>query len=476
MLTPIRAGTSGFRGVTNLEITSMHAFALGNIYTQILKKQEDHEELNIVVGHDQRHGAQMLAHACMAGIEAAGGVVVFLGQTPTGPLSHATRSYGAGGFLITGSHMKPHRIGIIPLDDQGFYCTSVDTDIMEGLLLTFFQEFKQGAVPFDQLGHTVTVQDVDRGYSYFVEVRRRLVKTRGILKNPAIKFHVLLDHGNGTTHSIADELFGMVASHVQHLFEKPLHIPERPSECEPASCGTAIETMIGACGSLDMGLCLDNDGDRSLFIDEHGDWVDPNTIAAIFIRHLLKRGDVVVTPINSSGLIDRVCAEKGIRLEQCKIGQPDTGWATRKYGAAFAFETTNKFAFPLFDWPWYDGMFAGVMMLMVMANTGKSLSELVAEIPASHCFTSSVSLPDDRKYEVAVRAYELAADAFGEDASQSRVDGTKFTFGDRSWLLLRPSGTEPKARIYADSAEEGLAVHLVEQGEGFFRKAIEQVG
>ncbi|MBI5728188.1 MAG: hypothetical protein HY984_00355 [Candidatus Magasanikbacteria bacterium] len=470
MLSAIRAGTSGFRGVTNTEITPLHAFAIGALYVDWLWRNKGIYPPRLVVGYDNRFGAEMLADAVTAGIRAAGGNVLALGRVSTGVFSVVLACSDPpfdGGIQITGSHMPPERIGIIPMNGDATYCTDEVTDFITAGLAGFPGE--DAYVPPQEIGDIRSLPTEAANLLYLATVKPKLgaLETVG-----ARQFRVLIDPGNGTVGEIARRLYGDVLDcevGVMNLEPKP--VPDRPSECRAASCAEAMSRTRE--GGYDLGLCFDGDGDRVLFIDADGHALSEDLVGAIFARATLESGDVCVTPINSSGLIEVVCAGVGARVEYCRIGQPDTGRAIKEHRAASAYEAAAKYAFPKGGFIWYDGVFAGARMLELMVKTGQSLRDLAMEFPPFFRVDRNIALPPHCRVAVVAGATRLAEHSFKSGAVRvDTLDGVRYTYPDRSWVLLRPSGTEPLARVYADAPNRSRAEALATAGEACFISAI----
>lgn len=470
MLTTLQAGTSGYRGVYGEEITEAHARAIGYEHGAILMRRHVGEDVRVTVGHDQRAGAASLARAVADGLLNAGvSEVIFLGQVSTGVFSVATAiTYQVhGGILVTGSHMPPERVGIIPINGDASYCMTEVTDRISAFMSTFPDEVEVptlGALLRQREFTLVKGNESQRGYleALLAHLNRRAVRAR--------QFRILVDAGNGTTGQVAEALFETLGVETSMLFAQPQAKPDRPSECRPESCKAAIRLMKEAVH--DMGICLDGDGDRVMFIDEDGNVVPNDVIAAIFAKHILTKGDVVVTPVDASGLIEAVAAEAGVRVEYCKIGQPDTGRAIREFGAAFAYEACAKFAM-MANFSWYDGVFMAAKMLEIMVTRGMRLSQLVAELPVFFKIDQSIPLPAAIKDVVVAAVYARAREVFADDgAAVLDIDGLRFTFDDETWVLLRPSGTEPMARVYADSRSERSAREVLETALAIFTEQI----
>ncbi len=492
MLQRIRAGTSGFRGATSSEITIMHALAIGERYGALLRERLGRHP-RVTVGHDQRFGAEALAHAVAAGFMTAGADVAMLGCVPTGVFCICSIGYD-GGVLVTGSHMSPDRIGIIPMNADGTYATAEVTDPIEATIVEYPE--RRWTVSWNEVGgrtSTVTAPMLDGSYLQRTlwedpaGLRATEVAQKGAPPSRTAcasrfdldalyrrKFRVLIDPGNGTAGRFAQLLFEAIGCEVEGIHLSPKPVPDRPSECRASSCTAAIERMRS--GNFDLGACFDGDADRVLLLTHEGAPLSEDLVGAIFAKAVLRPGDVCVTPINSGNLIEVVCRELGATIRYCRIGQPDTGRAVKEYGGAYMYEASAKYGFPR-EFLWYDAIYAVAKMLDHMARTGKSLAELAAELPTFHRVDRNIPLDGTSRDAVVIRALAAARETFAGGARRvDDLDGLRFTYPDDAWVLLRPSGTEPLARVYADAPSRDRAESLAAAGERIFRDAMAAAG
>lgn len=459
MLPAITCGTSGFRGLTFVELLPGHALAVGTLYAQLRQEQarasgRDHARL--VVAHDQRHGARPFATLVMAGMQSTGAEVFDLGlsSTPVALNWMTAQSPIDGAILVTGSHMGPDRIGLIPINSDGTYCRKDLTVPLQEAVPEFFG----GRPPLATLDRILPVQRVDPTArdAFYLE---RALSTLNRAAIYAEGFRVLLDPGNGTAAPVARLLLESLGCQVTVINEAPKPIPNRPSEVRAKTCGQAMR--LTAAERFTLGACFDGDADRVLFITTEGVALSEDVVAGIFAKNVLQKGDTCVATLNSSGLMAALCREAGAQLVECCIGQPDTGRAVLAHHARFASEPAAKYWFGD-HWNWYDGPYAVARMLQIMRERGMSLAELAAELPHYHQASANFAFSPATTPDLYVRAIITLREELGaEIAAEDTRDGTKFTLTDGSWLLVRPSGTEPLLRVYTDSPDEARANALL---------------
>jgi phosphomannomutase len=454
-------GTAGIRGVTNLGITPDLALRLARTYGDWIVRHGPRYG-SVAVGHDTRWGAEMLARAAQAGFASAGLHVQFYGCVPFGVFAlNVARTRQDGGLLVTGSHLPPDRIGLILVLDDGSIAPYSLTDRLEERLASD-EPFRD--VPPDRVGR---LEDAFHPYELYVS---ECMKALDAPLCRSRRFKVLADPANGAASYIAQEFLQWLGCEPVLIHYDPAPVPARPSEPRAHTVSEALRlTRQERC---DLGACYDVDADRVLFIDAEGRAVSEDAVGALFALHELGPDDVCVVPVNSSGLIERVCRQIGARVEYCPIGQPWEVQAIRDHGAAFCYEESGKYYFPRrFLWP--DGLYSTGRLLELLARTGKPLAQLAAELPAYHQAKRNVPVEDAQKARVMERVARLLESRLRRGRVRDvTVDGFKRVYDDHSWLLFRPSGTEPCLRVYSDAPSLQRAEELAAEGERLVQECL----
>jgi phosphomannomutase/phosphoglucomutase len=245
--------------------------------------------------------------------------------------------------------------------------------------------------------------------------------------------------------------------------------PGRLPEPRPESL-TDLSSTVKAIGA-DLGVAFDGDADRSIFVDENGViyWGD-KTFAVIIKQFLIKNpGAKIVTPVSSSTLIkDTVEAYKG-ELIWTKVGSVTVSQKMKELNAKLVGEENGG----VFYGPHQavrDGAMTTALILNIMAETGKKLSKLVAEQPQYFIEKGKIDCADEKKEILLQKLYEQVK---GENIST--IDGVKIWFSDNSAILIRPSGTEPVFRLYAEAKNQEKALKLVEDYSSRLKKILETI-
>jgi phosphomannomutase/phosphoglucomutase len=216
--------------------------------------------------------------------------------------------------------------------------------------------------------------------------------------------------------------------------------------------------MVRALGA-DLGVAFDGDADRSIFVGETGEiyWGD-KTFAIIEKMFLIDNpGSKIVTPVSSSTLVRDVADANGGVIVWTKVGSVTVSQTMKKTGAKLGGEENGG----VFYGPHQavrDGTMTTALILEIMAKTGKKLTELVAEQPQYFIEKGKVKCPEHKKKELLAKFKAQV-----KSLKTSMVDGAKIWFDDKSAILVRPSGTEPVFRLYAEAKSQKRALDLVKQ-------------
>lgn len=450
-------GTAGIRGRTNIDVTPALALRMSRCLGDHLGNDG-----NVALGRDTRPGSDMLARAAAAGLQSAGLRVQDCGIIPTGGLATWIREKRCdAGVLITGSHTPPDRNGFIVMMEHGGYIPDDEAILLERMYDAADQRAE--TIGADRVGSCILARNP---LGLYREVVARSCDLRAVA---ARKFKVLFDPCNGAASYVFAPLLEQLGVAGVPSNAEPKAIPDRATEPRAHNL-EKIAAKVAANG-CDFGVATDIDADRVLFMDDRGRVLSEDLVGALFARDVLKKGSVCVTPINSSNLIEETCEELGARLEFCRAGQPATVQRILELKADYAYEESGKYYF-VRDAAWCDGVLATVKMLDLLVRAKKRLSELADGIPRYAQVKEMITCPDSAK----ATAMERIRAIWEKEGLEGRrgdlvIDGLKRSYGDRSWVLIRKSGTEPVIRVYADARTEGRARELVEWGKGLVARA-----
>lgn len=407
------------------------------------------------MGRDTRAGALPLELAVAQGLQSQGVNVVDCGCVPTPVLAHYVSVEADCGIMITGSHLPPDMIGIIPLMGDGAYMPDQYTAHVEDIF--HHHLYKTSHI-------TGSFTRADDALDRYRNVLFSLVNAKIIY---AHEFNVAVDPANGTASGYVTDILSALGCTVVEINNQVDEPPKRDPEPR-ASTLCELSTVVKE-GDYDLGVGFDTDADRVVFLDEKGTAVSEDVAGVIFADHVflgVEQG-VFVTPVNSSGIVEWFAQKRDVTLEYCKIGQPATVEAIKKLGAVYSYEESGKYYFSE-DVNWCDGLLATLKMLEIMGRGDMSLSEIVKFYPVFNQVKKTIELPKDQKEDVIATIGQDLLTVLGEGAARLvTIDGYKLIYPDHSWLLLRASGTEPILRVYSDSPSQKRAEELVEKGLQF---------
>jgi phosphomannomutase len=244
----------------------------------------------------------------------------------------------------------------------------------------------------------------------------------------------------------------------------------------PEPIGHNLGALAGAIstGMGDLGLATDGDADRIGAMDERGNFVDPHKIMALAFQYVVEtRGwsGPVVRTVSTTRMIDRLAARYDVPVYETPVGFNHIADYMLKEDILLGGEESGGISFKG-NIPEGDGILMGLLLVEIVANTGKSLGILVNELlddvgPADYERRDLRLKHPVAKKEMTNRLKDEAPDAIGGVAVREvqTVDGVKYVMDDGSWLLIRPSGTEPVLRVYAEGRSQEMVDALLCFGE-----------
>jgi len=448
-------GTNGIRGIVNKELTPEMATKVGSAIGTFFGKK------NLLLGHDARTSGPMLANAVIAGLTATGCNVYFAGMAPTPALQYAVKNHCmGGGVIITASHNPPEYNGIKVIWNDGIEISHEQETEIENV---YFED-KPVFADWNKLGvkHELAVVNDE-----YIEAVKKHVNPSEIAEK---QYHVVVDAANSVGSLAAPKLLRELGCKVTTINANidgtfPGRLPEpRPENLKEMA---AVVKAVGA----DLGVAFDGDADRSIFVGENAEiyWGD-KTFALIEKHFLIENPNAkIVTPVSSSTLVKDIAEAFKGEIVWTKVGSVTVSQTMKEVKAKLGGEENGG----VFYGPHQavrDGAMTTALVLGIMAKTGKKLSELIAEQPRYFLEKGKVECPEDKKGKVLKK---LVAQAKG--ANISTIDGVKIWFEDRSAILVRPSGTEPIYRLYAEAKNQEKALKLIKDYSIMLKKILTTV-
>ena len=462
-MTEIKFGTDGWRAIIAKDFTVDNVARVAEA-TALWVKQ--HKEKPVaVVGHDCRFGGELFAETT-AKVMAANGVKAYMaeGCVSTPMISFGTKELKADiGVIITASHnsfeyngykLKGHYGGPLLEDDikavEKFIPNKANIDPDKINIEQFIDDKKVEKV------------DLETIYCDYLENKFDLDAIRN--SDMEFAFDAMYGSGQNTMRRLFPDMTLM------HCERQPLfdNIPPEPLHRNLKE----FSEMIKLAGNIDCGLAVDGDADRIALYDKEGNYIDSHHVMLLLINYLHKYKNLtgkVATGFSSTVKIEKLCKAYGLPLEIVKIGFKHICGLMLSENILMGGEESGGIAVAGHI-PERDGIYNGLLIFEAMVKTGKSLKEMIDEVyeltgPFAFERRDLRISPDD-KNRIVKNCKKGEYKSFGDYkvAKVETLDGFKYYFNEDEWLMIRPSGTEPVLRTYAESSTTEKALEILQAG------------
>ena len=461
MAAEIKFGTDGWRGVIAWDFTYENvrrvAQALADYINENAPSDENGKMAKVFVGYDHRFMSDLFA-GDMASILRSNKIDVTLsdGPVPTPMVSALTLHKFWLGIIVTASH-NPAQYNGIKVKLAGHSAAVRETKEIEQLV-----DANPVLFLFGQKAEQKNLTDLYRRYLITPALAKKIAALKGLI--------------------VADYMYGVTSGWMEKLLPNN-KILALHAEHDPTFCGLQPDPSLKNLGELKkavlakkaaVGVAFDGDGDRFGLVDEKGNYVTPCLVAAVILDHLVKtkklKGKVVQT-LSMGYLPKRIARENGLSYEEVPVGFKNVAELMGLEEVAFGVEEAGGYA-------WKggpsdrDGLGVALMWLEIMASTKKKPSELCEEVAKRYGASVYVrrdlpaAKPIDKAAFVEKMRKKLPKKIAGFKVAEiSTLDGVKVYFENDEWLLVRPSGTEPLVRVYAETATKKDTQALLDFGE-----------
>jgi phosphoglucosamine mutase len=448
-------GTDGIRGRANVDpMTPELALRLGRAITLVAARGKTRPP-RIVIGKDTRVSGYMLETAIAAGICAAGGRVMLSGPIPTPAVANLTQSMRAdAGVVISASHNPFADNGIKLFGPDGFKLPDAEEAAIEALLA-------DAKLP----ARSKTGSGVGRAERLDSSTGRYIVYAKNTFPKELTLdgVRVVVDAAHGAAYRVAPAVFAELGADVTSIGCKPngVNINRNCGALHPEHVAAEVKKR-----KAHLGVALDGDADRVIFVDEHGQIVDGDAIMALVGTRLQKakrlaKGKLVTTVMSNMGL-ERALESVGGSVIRTSVGDRYVVEALRAEGLSFGGEQSGHLIF-MEHATTGDGVVAALQVIAIMVAEQRALSELTHVMQRVPQLLESIKLPARRPLEQM-------------PALTSRIGAAEKQLGRDGRVLVRWSGTEAKLRLMVEGPDPLVLKALVDDMADAARKDLAASG
>jgi alpha-D-glucose phosphate-specific phosphoglucomutase len=469
----ISFGTDGWRAVIADTFTFANLRLVAQAAADSINEQHTgNDEPSVVIGYDTRFLSDRFAMET-ARVMAGNGIIAWLSRAdvPTPAISYNVVEKGAdAGIVITASHNPPRYNGFKLKASYGGSATKETSRLVERALKRMQEEGRgPNMLDYQRAIDKELIRRFDPTWVYFQHLSE-------LVDLDAISEYEL--------RVVTDAMYGSGRGAIPSILSRTrTQVTEIRGSMNPGFGGIHPEPIMRYLTELnaaiqrthaDVGLATDGDADRIGAVDAQGNFVDPHHIFALVMRHLIEkrglRGDVVKT-ISTTSMIDNMANKYGLKLHETPVGFNHIGDLMMKNDVLIGGEESGGISIKGHI-PEGDGVLMGLLLLEVMGAAQAPLHEIIADLQAQFGPTTyarnDVHLSRQLDKQEVVKRLEEGAPATINSQTVQRIntmDGIKFYMADGSWLLIRPSGTEPVLRIYAEAPTDDDVQALLQAGD-----------
>ena len=448
---------SGMRGIIGENLTASIATEYGSAFGTFLKKRHagKKEKLSVCIGRDSRPSGKMLKSAVTEGLCKVGIDVIDLGLVTTPGVGIMVRELGcSGGVVITASHNPARYNGIKLLLDNGI---APPPDAAEQIKQYFFDKHF-ALVDSHDCGQVTSNEQTDNVHiaKVLAIVDKELIGER--------KFKVLLDSVNGAGGRVTKRLLAELGCVVSAINDEPTgvfaHAPEPAAENLTSLCEEVKKQQV------EIGFAQDPDADRLAIVDETGTYIGEEYTLALAAKFIFSRKTgKAAANLSTSRMLDDVAAKAGGQVVRTPVGEANVAKAMLEHNCIIGGEG-NGGVIDLRVSPIRDSLVGIALVLQFMAETAKTISELVSEIGGYYMSKDKFAAEKSQAGQI----LDLAKETF-TDAKLDTTDGCRFDFDD-GWLHLRASNTEPVMRIIVEAKDKPAAQKYIDAVSNVRKKVL----
>ncbi len=446
-------GTSGIRGVVLQELTPEFCLELGKAIGSNLK-----EGSTVAIATDTRVSRDMVKSSLISGLLATNVNAVDLGIIPTPTLAFLTEHFGyESGIMVTASHNPPDFNGIKLWKKNGMAYNEEDERSVE---ITFSKK-------------TYRIKSWKEVGTFKTNINAKNVYIEDVLKKIKLKkkFRILVDPGNGASANFASVIFERAGLEVISINNEPNGLfPNRDPEPKNETLGNTISRLKEV--DADIAICFDGDADRVVFCDKEGFIGYNEAIAFISRLKISKSGKKkVVTTVETGRLLDLSIEDLGGTVVRGKVGDAHVARVVKEEEASIGVEAVGHYIIP--EMGYYPDTIYPSLFLLSNIQSVDEIRDFFNTLRPLYYSKDGIAVGDDLKNDMMAIIQKKHLTRFDAEKINT-LDGFRLEFED-SWVLIRPSGTQPLIRVIVESEDKRTLEELMGMGIEVVNLAKEEV-
>ena len=443
-------GTDGIRGKVNIDITPELAMKVGQAFAYYLR-ESGFKEGKVIVGQDTRESGDMLRNAFCSGVNSLGLDTEYVGvvTTPAIPCL-IVEVHGIAGAIISASHNPYEDNGIKLFNNYGRKLSNKAEETLEDLLenLSFIIQKRK---KIGRVGRCIASNPINIYKNFILSSFPQNEKFQN--------YKIVLDPANGAGYQVAKDIFEEMGADVIMINNKP---DGRNINHHCGSTDTKMLKKAVTDNKADLGLALDGDGDRIIAVDEDGKIVNGDKIVAILASQVPKDTPVVITKLGSIA-VEKYLQSQGYVVQRSDVGDKNVFEKMEECGSILGGEESGHIIYKE-NSPIGDGIFAGLKLLEVVMESGKTLAEIANKIPDAFQIQINLELTDPKQKDEFRTNHRII----------SFIDKMKDKLHEDEQVVVRESGTQELIRIMAEGSDKKRAFDLAYMISNFIKREIEE--
>jgi phosphoglucosamine mutase len=441
-------GSSGIRGLANIEITPLLVQKIGSALATIKKGSYT------VVGRDVRVTGPMFENALLSGITSGGGNAGLVDVLPTPVIAWLTKELDADyGLAITASHNPPEYNGLKIFNENGLSLTQNEQKQLEKVLISNRFEI----CDWDNIGKVERLNISDK---YVEALKDSIIIER--------TWKVACDLYCGATATIAKKIFNSFGAKTNFINGQPDgYFPAGNPEPTKETLQRLVQVIKTT--KADIGFGFDGDGDRMMVVDENGVPISGDKLLATYARHIVEKngGGVIVTHVGASLSVEDMVEPVNGKVIRVKVGDSFIAEEMVRQKAVFGGEPIGAWIMPeIHMCP--DGLLSALKLMEALEDKELKLSEFVAKTPEYP--NENIKIVTKNKTKLMKVILKNYRKIFPKISKVNTLDGLRIEFED-GWILIRASGTEPIIRLTAECRDKDNLENIIEKGKNLIKLA-----